>query len=159
MSEYKWDGKTVHEHHRDVIVSEWLEDTEATEFQRTIIRRAVEEDLYERAKRVDGGRIFVTFLEGDSKHEGVEASGRAILRSDDESVCEGNMYTVLAFATTREWENDPTRSVFYYKGAEVPESDDEISLDDVGVVRAWTAYPYEKFAAHPDAVHKVFWRR
>lgn len=144
------DGET------DAIVDEYIVGNNPTEFQRMILRRAVEEGLHEAAIAADGGgTLFVTFLEGDSKRAGMENNGMAILYpdGDDDEVGRGEMRRVLAFVATRTWENNP-RFVFYYKGEEEPKSYDPICQEDVGVVEAHTACPYETFAAHPDAVHK-----
>ena len=139
---------------KEKIVQHLLEQIEVNTFRELILRRAVAEGLHEEPHAY---RLYVTFLEGDSKREGFAEDGQSILYSDDDSVDVAVNYRLLAFVAGREWGTDAPRQVLYHNSIEDSESYDETPLDEVGVVRAHPAHPYEKFAAHPDATHEIIW--
>lgn len=139
---------------KEKIVQHLLEQIEVNDFRELILRRAVEEGLHE---ELPDGRFYMTFLEGESKWEGYAEDGESILHSEDDSVEVGRDYRLLAFIAGREWKRDVSRYVIYHEPIEDPDPYEGISFDDIGLARATTAHPYEKFAAHPDATQEILW--
>lgn len=139
-------------------LDDYLEECE-NRFQETIVRRAVKhEELISAASWHDEGSLFVTFLEGKSKFEGVEGDGLPIFNGidfDPHDYGGGDMYEPLAFAIHRGWQGlSPGRWVFFWPKRMSLPPDYEIEVSDIAVEKASFSMPWEKFAAHPDATTK-----